>query len=974
MNKKVFLVTLCVLFIVVLMLILMSGVVSAGCCVNATGEECISDDDGQCSSGEYDAADCADLSACVQGCCCPSLDSDGVIKINYTCPSAEVFIEEDSLSLGEDCSCGDANTYTISGAVTDKQGSALVSAAVAVVGSDIITYTNSQGDYVLDQVSGGTVVLGISKAGCLEKGKILDLDSDREDVDFSLDCSCSPGDCDTDEDAYCTSAGKWALYDLSDSDEKDDYCALCSYDAECEEEYCIDNDDKCILPCTSSNDNDCYCDASQKNGLCPYMCTVSTDADCNVYSAECGDGIVTYPYETCEEDPADGQLSLCSGDDCVACNCNTLAQCGDLILQSGEDCEINTMCSDGTPCEDCQCGDLQCTDTTKIPEISAEFNYTNQKIFLSWTLPDSCKPSIGGSTVFKCKKESENDCLSENDGFSQLGSIARSLMNYSDTSITETSEYCYYVRVDYVRSDLEFAESEIQCVSTGDYYCLEPHSDEFCWDNKRARCDEDNNIEIIEDCNPAEYCVGPVNGQTNCTEEGVCDLCNGLYGMFSYLDLRIGVKEGSEEILKYCYPGTGRDVVTGCYLDRTQALFSAFDYCAEITSCYDYKSEEACEDKADPCDKNQGCEWLWLDEDSHSLGGICRPVAEELQKCEYCDEPEYNWLSPGCSPQTCDLFGECYYGGGSEPCTKSSTATCMDYSDADDCTGGQSVYVDAQYNDLGARVGGTHDLSVPSDDELGLGKCYYDSVNTICRRDADNKRDEDNNRVRDCFPGDLECEADFSNPETRIIPSTFGVYPAELEICFSTLDNYPSDELTTFFCIDKDYCYPTEEADNDEKVYSEEIEESGDYHVYYYTQDPAQNLELVKSLSISVDADKPFINITTPSEPDEYPTNEQNLTVKGETSTDSRYVCARNTNTGETTCVNNCLLTSSQTPCFSDDTGKFTLQINVGSDTLTNVVFYAEDFAGNTYQNTLLGILLDIEPPEEPIITVYAAD
>ena len=79
---------------------------------------------------------------------------------------------------------------------------------------------------------------------------------------------------------------------------------------------------------------------------------------------------------------------------------------------------------------------------------------------------------------------------------------------------------------------------------------------------------------------------------------------------------------------------------------------------------------------------------------------------------------------------------------------------------------------------------------------------------------------------------------------------------------------------------------------------------------------------------------------------------------------------AQNTNTGRTACINNCALTGGVNPCFSNTTGVFNLDIHIGNDNTTDVVFYAEDFAGNVYQNTLLGVLLDVDPPDQPIIII----
>jgi hypothetical protein len=194
-----------------------------------------------------------------------------------------------------------------------------------------------------------------------------------------------------------------------------------------------------------------------------------------------------------------------------------------------------------------------------------------------------------------------------------------------------------------------------------------------------------------------------------------------------------------------------------------------------------------------------------------------------------------------------------------------------------------------------------------------------------------------------------------------------------MKVKFSMSDNYPSDKIKTYFCVSSSaaVCYPTDVVNGSAGFYSKTISSSGTYNLFYYSEDPAKNLEVVKQTLIRVDAERPFIDLTNPANASTFPTNQLSVPVEGITSTDSKYVCAKNTKSGITSCINNCALTGNKTPCFSDRTGIFALTISLGSNTnLTGVVFSAEDYAGNTYSNTLLGILLDIEPPNAPIITV----
>jgi len=994
MNNQKF-----ILFVVIFslfILILPGFVYAAGCCIDASLGACTNvalASECQTEGRTYvDGVACE--TACAQVCCCDFSNACDV-NIDYSCIAPDTSCAyTGSGDVGDSCSCTTSNNYNVSGTIRNSAGGVVSGATVSAAGATPVT-SASGGTYTLiDATASSAVIVTAHKisVGCVPATRTIDLSSSNQaNVDITLSCTCVPETCNATLNAYCKSDSTWQVYNILNPLEKINYCNFCSVDdsADCGSvNVCVGGNAECPLICsaisTDSNyDSDCVCNSTVSNNFCPPGCasdefSSNFDIDCNIYSPICGDRIVTYPYETCEDNPFDGQLNLCSAHDCAnpselgACNCLSLSGCGNGIFEPalGEQCEIGMICTDGVLCENCECGTPTCTGNLINPELQISFNSQQNKNDVSWTLLTSCIPSVSNYAVYKCEKQVSSDC-SDKGVFSLLaGNIhARSL---TDSAITESSEYCYFVKAFY--RDGAIGESRIQCEKTGSYYCMESHPPEFCINNARSECDNSNNIRVVEDCKPDKFCMGPdLDGATHCLDQGLCDMCNGMYGVFSNLDLKIQVQEGEYYVFKYCKPGTGREAVEGCYIDRTKTLFSAFDYCAEIASCYDFKSEDACEDPTDPCDKNQICDWEWLDSNSHELGGVCRPNAIELQKCELCDDEDYNWLTPGCTPATCSLFGECYYQGRSstrinaEPCTKQITANCLDYTDTATCTNGVPVHINAIYNANNERVSGSHALAPASDDILGLGKCYWDSVNSRCLRNADN------NPVRDCRIGDYYCESDFRDPKTSILPSNFGVYPADVNIRFSVADNYPSNKIISHFCVSDGVCYPRDLADNANGIYSTTIDTSGVYNVYYYSYDPAKNLEIVKNTQILVDTIPPSINLTSPSDPSNFPTNQNIVPAVGVTSTDSKFICAQNTRSLQTLCVNNCLLTGNDPalPCFSNQTGIFEIDIHIGNDNLTQVVFFAEDFAGNTYRNTLLGVLLDIDPPDEADINVY---
>jgi hypothetical protein len=1009
-------------------LIIIPSFVTAGCCIyQLLGSSCEDKPSIQnCSTSpkNFTLEACSLRPECASGCCCDLNTNAGTVETNFSCAPPNIFIPNSSLiNFGAHCSCGGA-AYSISGRINKDLGQGITGISGAVVSAGgIKTTTNGAGDYTLTGVPGGNVLVKASKQGeCLPNSVSLsNVNQDRSNINIQLNCVCAKGDCNIVMHAYCTQNNGWQTYDLHLPEQRDAYCAFCRlYDpATCVpvNPPCTSGDGSCPLVCSPTEDSDCVC-SSTPNGVCPWSCSSvqgssNYDADCKG-QATCGNHLVEYPYETCEPAPDSNQVSLCLPVNCAKpgetgqCNCLGLSRCGNQVLDPGEVCESGMFCSDGNPCVACNCGPQTCVGTAVNPSLTAKFDAVNNRVIVSWYLLSSCASSVKYYSLIRCIKGKNSNACSSITEFSPIDAASLSLTippsqsNYSDAPVNGTLKYCYILNVSYLEDRLSSGGSGIVCVETGDAYCMNAHPAEFCYDNQRYSCDANYNLKPVSgdwDCNAGNrHCVGPDrNEKTTCINQSVCDACNGLYGMFANrLDVKVKVPGVAGDELRYCRPGAGHGLlVQGCYLDRTKTLFSAFDYCAKITSCYDYKSEVACtdptvcEDPANICCKNQDCEWARLDDNNPALGGICRPKTLELQSCELCDDENYNWLSPGCAPEVCNLFGKCYYLGKTSgspdapTCTKRSVLTCLGYKNINDCIGGSAVQVDVSYDANWKRIGGTNQF-IPSNDILGLGKCYwwaFGSVptNGVCLRDADNYpvQNYDKTPGWDCPGNELSCESDFESPETKILPrascpsNTYGV---DATISYSAIDadaRYPTDQLKTYFCISSptSSCYPAELGFKG--THSITISTSGIYKLYYYSEDPAKNLEVVKSTTITVDANYPDITFTKPeglSNLTAININQQSFNVEGIVSTDTKYVCAKNIKTYKTNCTYSCALQGITPPCISD-TGNFALDISTGGVTnVTQILVSLEDFACNAY-NFKLGLTPD-KPLNKPNITI----
>lgn len=978
MNNKRFLL---ILLLSTLFMVIVSGFVSAGCCLMPNeGQSCMNTSnpgvDCPAPDQEYVNDSCYAREECAIGCCCPT----GIGSTNYSCPLPRTFIKDSSANLGSFCSCG-GPSYTISGTVRDSLNNPLSGATVSARGISNVSLSN--GRYILNRVPSGTQIeVAARKNGCLSATTTIDLNSNRDPVDISLNCVCAAGSCDAVAHAFCTSTNNWREYNLAV--ESAAYCILCrnSDTVNCQQaSLCQGGDGACPLSCSniqgSTNfDSDCVCGMTS-NGVCPapsFGCDIYNDADCITLNPVCGNGIIEYPYETCDYGPPviEGQLSICSFSECSACNCRGLSRCGNLILNAGEACEIGMMCANGSMCENCQCEASLCSPTNLNPasnlnpKLNANFDYANQRMFVNWSVPNACRPSVGYYSLFKCKGCNAQSNLGDFNPLNLI--IGPTTFNYSDRLIEGNSTYCYYVRASYMDGRPD-GVSAVVCNSTGADFCINPHTREFCLNNDRYNCTSRNTLNLIKDCSPG-YCMPPdYSGITRCVNQSVCDYCNGLYGMFANLPgLKVRINGTTSFTFNWCNStNPAIPAVEGCYYDRTRTLFSAFKYCSNVSSCYNYKSKTACEDP-DSCGGKTGpCVWNWTQRTKPELGGLCRPFDENDQQCELCDSKEFNWLSPSCTPEICKLFGNCYYIGKGTwhdySCSSEKLLTCADYNDSNRCAGGQPVRVDVNYDPNGNRISGTHQLT-PSNDNLDLGKCYWHDYNNgygLCIRDADGfpvVSFAPGAPGWDCDSNDIICSSDFDNPITTILPrsgcNAGGIYGETADINYVVSDDrYFSRYLKTYFCITSQgsTCYPSNLGFNG--TYTRAMTASGMYKLFYYSQDPAKNLEVIKSITIEVDAAPPIWGLTNPSMVCNLQTSQPTLLLEGVVSSDAAYICARNRQNNKVVCQNNCVFNNTP-PCISSS-GLFTLNVPITvNSALANITVYAQDRACNYFENTIL--------------------
>lgn len=419
-------------------------------------------------------------------------------------------------------------------------------------------------------------------------------------------------------------------------------------------------------------------------------------------------------------------------------------------------------------------------------------------VVIEWNYNEECKHTIMGYRITFCEEDGEERVCT---GSSTTRSYVIEGMNtgqeeYVLTNVLEANtSYCYNVCAIALDGSLRCARNaseELLCFKTGDEPCLEPHE-------PGLNCEFDSNqyspfgcihqsngvtfsytnltYDVSEECATGKTCVETIYDPLNnlpgaeCRETALCDRCNGLFGLYAQYNLEtyIGNPDNGNSVtcdhLLYS-PSQEPDDNDGlCYKDRTLTPQPMYKACENVLSCYDYKSQEACE--TDYCYRftNESLynDCKWVDYNAETGTGICRPKSVENQNCHACETDSPTGF---CTEEMCKLYGECYYkdkanhgeqeqtyrpyyyAGSSSSvdvnefldklsphnmeyplCLSKEEMSCYLYDDKQDCVGDGEVNVNVLYetepsDELQILAGNNTRMNL-SEDVFGFGTCAW---------------------------------------------------------------------------------------------------------------------------------------------------------------------------------------------------------------------------------------------------------
>lgn len=520
------------------------------------------------------------------------------------------------------------------------------------------------------------------------------------------------------------------------------------------------------------------------------------------------------------------------------------------------------------------------TDTTAVPVPG------RAEVTVTWT-PDTCH-NLHGHLVYRCASDG-TACF-------PAGYTGPDTGIFVDTAVPAGTGFCYDIRG--LTNDGEEREQELadatNCILPMDPYCIDGGSTvPVCFNadtelnpvgadgsvlnpfTGSAWCDETNRLNV-EECGGGTFCYYTSAGGTACRAPSDCELCNGLLGWFIDVSARVTGSTSCEHL-------------AGCLLDNTGYATDAFESCGETRSCYDYRSEDACETTGttDRCHvSTDGCSWIAAPGIGELGFGACVPNALEDERCDACDA-----IFGFCNASLCEMLGEsCHYNelaplvDDGEPvgCVHRDEMACRFYDTMESCIGAGGAArpsIDVTY-DLpdsltGTRTSGTNAVSRPSNDRFSYGRCAwitdaanYPETGGYCIKDAngriagipwlDDRKEDDCLEVRgQHYAGGLAaCLRDTTPPVTTLPLEPNSFIDASLlrsAVPIVSDDLFAPTDIDSWFCLAQGAatCYPDRRFDN---LVPAEVGVAP-YTIYYYSEDPAGNLETVRSVSVNIEQD-----------------------------------------------------------------------------------------------------------------------
>lgn len=584
---------------------------------------------------------------------------------------------------------------------------------------------------------------------------------------------------------------------------------------------------------------------------------------------------------------------------------------------------------------------IACNTAGSLGDINLTATPFKDTVSLSWTY--RCPPTSNQFKVVRKKSSEPSVVISTPTGIPPP-------TTYDDLNLQEKTTYCYNITATYnfplvpPPGNIVKKTSAQKCATIGPKACFSNPSREFCDSNTNTRwhcINQGNNTEPLPPAciSGEETCVETTPVSAICLSSNKCQFCNRPLGVFSNRATQtpavFGARYALGSLNYICSIPADQANAIGCFLDVSKTIVDKYNSCdlgggRRVTSCYDYASKSACEDKK--CTPTEDCEWLNLTSYDQLGIGVCRPTNVSQQDCgEFTSalsrrEGDRSYLynkifaseSGSVAKELCSLYGQaCYYRANQKSCLNKNEVSCYDYQDQTSCIGANNINVNVNVqwakltpgDDFDSRTRGDNRILRNSNDTLGLGVCRWVNLGTYskCVKDADNNTGKDLPSTEDCINPDdpalrEQCALDILPPETTFVYSN---YTSEVNFEYSVVDDRSSPEDINTFALpvlteDIDaLSYPIEPSVSKGQLEFGLIAEGPNepYSLLFFSEDFAHNLEEVKRINFFIDTEAPTINVTTSIKPNTV-NNLIDLYVTLKLDNDIRGYCLDNEDTG----------------------------------------------------------------------------
>ncbi len=870
---------------------------------------------------------------CTEGCCsigsfCEYVDLrydcvDRALQQGYSEDDITMIIDDIDPSSCQTDICGiDLEVGRVEGYIFDEEGDAISSATVELSSTES-DESASDGFYSFSDVTPGSYVIQVSASGYSSSSTTISVDS-GETVEanitlgeagdsYSIDGAVSDDNGDIVSDVSicfesssygksCTTSSSDGSYSISDLAADDYEITLTKYG------YLTTTDS---LTVSSDSSYDLTINSIDFQGVIGIT-----------YLDENGDGEITgsewvvYGASIYVDDvykgnslypDGDYELYLEEGDYVVYSTYQDyVSEEYDVSVTSGETVELYLVLSQ----EIGECSYGEENDQKAVEELSGSAAQGKAEVTLSWDKPCS---EVSGYII-----ERDGEVWKE---FSPLAISAE------DTDVEWGESYTYsiwavytdgpldadtgepQVRLSESSADvtLELGSSDCEGRESGSTFCLFNDDDTSSDERKYVySCDDDNaivastNCGSLDDDDSSYFCSSASETYALCKDAGSCSILGQSadpFGLYYDSETCYGDYDTEDGYSAFCYYDyTPSSIVDACYS------------CEQVTSCFDYVSEESC--SINNC-LGIGCSWIDSSNSSLDYGvsgseefldygylfpttpqtghGYCAPDEygddEESGFDDYCNlcGPEADLFENNyCTADVCSNLGRCFADSELIECngcgdTASSDANCYEYNSELECTGDRGISINSgavtgSEDSCSWNVCAWQDSSASSDDESSEGE----GVNGYCYKDGN--ADE----ISDCSEfssGEYDaCVKDVYPPETSIVTESFEVvstaYPnvtfegiddsnplGQLGYCLMSSD---SSDCDNFEYVDYDGLESTEEmiVDLIDSSFLSSSEIDGESYVLrYFSVDKYYNQESVIETIVFVDNHLPEYSV-----------------------------------------------------------------------------------------------------------------